>query len=131
MHWVAFYLPYSALEPIEFFDSFGQAFNTYSDYFTKFVNRHYKKWIFNNIQLQSNISDVCGQYCCVYALYKSENFGMKKFQKLFDRKKFQQNDCIIIKLFKKYFKSNHCFEGKLCYPLQKCFSKNENYKRVA
>ena len=41
-------------------------------------------WDFNATQLQGLTSLVCGQYCCLFALYLDQGYSPKQFISLFD-----------------------------------------------
>ena len=69
-HWVAIYI---AASTGEYFDSFGERppklLETYLD-------RWLKQWTFNNRQIQSVISDVCGFYCVYFCILRAKNITM-------------------------------------------------------
>ena len=56
-HWVAIYVKDGRGE---YFDSFGRR---PSAKFERYMNRHCRYWTFNDKQLQSVASQLCGHYC--------------------------------------------------------------------
>jgi len=99
-HWLAVYFPSNGCS--EFFDSFGRPPANYVE-IKKFLKNNSKCIIYNNKQLQSLLTQVCGQYCCVFLMNKCKRKSMKMFVKLFNVKKPYENDIKIMKLFKKEF----------------------------
>ena len=83
-HWVAFFCEnkYS----IEFFCSFG---NTYLTYFTKFLKHANLK--FNEYCLQSSDTNVCGQHCLYYLIFRCRGFSMSDILHRFNT---AQNDMV-------------------------------------
>ena len=65
-HWIAIY--FNKQMKGEFFDSYRKHPIHYNKHFWNFMNRNNVEREHNKIQLQSNFSTVCGQYC-VYFLY--------------------------------------------------------------
>jgi hypothetical protein len=105
-HWVCFYINNNT---IEVFDSSGKLFLE-NKYFKKFIqnNLRRKKLKYNACMIQHPKSNVCGLYCCVFALYKSRYKSFEAFINLFSKKDFKNNDQKIVKLFRKYFKIPIC-----------------------
>lgn len=119
-HWVGFYFPKcetkklknqktekkkKSLETGEFFDYFGQ--KPVNKTFIKFLKTNCDSFSYNKKQLQGNFSITCGQWCCVYMHYKCAGFTLKKFLKLFSKKKLDVNDKKIIHLYHKFFNNNN------------------------
>jgi len=48
-----------------------------------FVTRNCTTWDHNKRTLQSLTSDVCGKYCCLFALYMDWGYTPKQFVALF------------------------------------------------
>ena len=48
-----------------------------------FVKRNCTSWKYNKRQLQGLSSDVCGQYCCLFALFMDRSYTPQQFIKLF------------------------------------------------
>jgi len=44
-----------------------------------FVKRNCTVWVYNTVQLQGLTSTVCGQYCCLFALYMDKGYTPKQF----------------------------------------------------
>jgi hypothetical protein len=63
-HWTAFFITKKC---IEFFCSYGMGINYYNSYFKNFVKN--KIVLENKVQLQSEGTNVCGQYA-IFFLYK-------------------------------------------------------------
>lgn len=99
-HWLAIFVPVRGCA--EYFDSFGNP--PFHIEIIKFLQNHSKCFVFNNKCLQSNITSVCGQYCCVYLWVRSSCKSMKYFLNLFNTSSPLQNDRKIEKMFRKIFK---------------------------
>lgn len=96
-HWVALYL--SSKGGGEYFDSYGRK-PIQKEILNFFRRNNIKSIIYNKTLLQDYFSIVCGQYCCVYLLYKAKNCSLNNFVKLFDKKKnLQENDEFVSKMF--------------------------------
>ena len=78
-HWVAFYKNKS--QTIEFFDSFGMLPKYYTDNFVKFICKNSCKsfFLYNDNQIQSNYSNICGLYCLLFYVSVSRNEPFYKF----------------------------------------------------
>jgi len=70
-HWVAIYI--ASTGEREYFDLLGhrppKLLETY-------LNRWLKQWSFNNRQIQSVSSDVCGFYCVYFCILRAKNITM-------------------------------------------------------
>ena len=77
-HWIAIYLDANGAG--EYFDSFGRP---PLHIFRDFLDQHCTTWIFNNEQLQSVISTLCGHYCIFYCLYKTLRYSMTEIVNCF------------------------------------------------
>jgi len=64
-----------------YFDSYGIV--TFVPEFVDFVRRNSTTWDRNKRQLQSLTSDVCGKYCCLFALYMDRGYFPQQFVALF------------------------------------------------
>lgn len=93
-HWVAIYL--ESPNKIEFFDSYGLHPSVYGFSFSVVK--------YNQSQLQSFTSNVCGQYC-IYYLFKRSRCSCI-FSKEFSTNS-DNNDILIVKWFKKISFSPH------------------------
>ena len=76
-HWVAFYIPKQGI--VEYFDSFGREPNNSN--FSIFLKN--TDFLYNNIRLQSVLSNVCGQYCIFYILARHFNLDYADIIHLF------------------------------------------------
>ena len=64
-----------------YFDSYGIV--PFVPEIVDFVRRNSTTWDRNKIQLQSLTSDVCGKYCCLFALYIDWGYTLQQFVALF------------------------------------------------
>jgi len=64
----------------EYFDSFGRRPNSVLE---RNLNRHCSSWIFNERQLQSVASKLCGHYCIYFCLLRDRGINMRKFSSSF------------------------------------------------
>ena len=67
-HWYAFYL-YGFGRPA-LFDSYGKPPQHYNYDFLSCLRRNSSVWIYNTKKLQSNNSNVCGQYCLYFLIHR-------------------------------------------------------------
>ena len=65
-----------------YFDSYG--LHPYIPSIRSILKRPFSVWDFNTTQLQGLTSSVCGQYCCLCALYLARGYSPKQFIGLFD-----------------------------------------------
>ena len=86
-HWIALYIDG---DHGEYFDSYGLP--PLHTTFRKFLKDHCVEWSYNNKTLQSPLSNVCGQYCIAYLLFRCRNVPMKTFANLFGTD-LVANDC--------------------------------------
>ena len=87
-HWIALYIDADGRG--DYFCSYGllprhAAFRT-------FMNEHYSEWTHNSKILQSPLSNVCGQYCIAYVLFRCNGFPTRTFVNLFGND-LVANDC--------------------------------------
>jgi len=71
-HWVCVYVENGRRE---FFDWFGRRPN---ETFECYLNRHCSSWSFNERQLQSVISKLCGHYCIYCCICRSRNTELRR-----------------------------------------------------
>ena len=64
-----------------YFDSYGIV--PFVPEIVDFVRRNSTTWDRNKRQLQSLTSDVCGKYCCLFALYMDRGYTPQQFVALF------------------------------------------------
>lgn len=104
-HWLAIYL--SSKDKGEFFDSYGRK-PTQKEILNFFKRNHIKSVFYNKTQLQGYLSEVCGQYCCVYLLSKAKNWTLKRFLKLFHQNEnAHENDKLVYEMFLNNFSMKH------------------------
>lgn len=91
-----------------FFDSFGR--KPFNVFIKKFIRENSDHLEYNHKRLQDYTSLVCGEYCCVFLYYKTQNYTMNKFLNIFKNKKrrlkeseHENNDRITMELFDKIF----------------------------
>ena len=77
-HWVALCITKTT---ILYFDSLNNKFQQ-SPHFTNFMKHRRKELIWNEIQIQSNISEKCGIHCLVFC-YAMQNYKNKRSYKHF------------------------------------------------
>jgi len=70
-HWVD--VCFSDSGYAEYFDSYGLP--PFKLEIMAYLQRHSISWIFNRHRLQGLTSNVCGHYCCLYALHKPEDYS--------------------------------------------------------
>lgn len=91
MHWVAMYADKSC--SAFYFDSFGLP-----PFIPDHINRlrkNCKQFRWNNVRLQSDSSDVCGQYCIMFLHYMSAGLGFEKFLENFSADNLRKNDDVV------------------------------------
>lgn len=117
---------------IEFFDSYGMNINFYSSYLEKFMLKNYKISRVNKFQLQSNFSEVCGQYCLYFLFNRVNNITYDEIISKFDNNLIN-NDLIVESfvndnfnptLLSNKFYQNYCKNNTKCYQ----FCKIKNYE---
>jgi len=69
-HWVAMYIEKSTGE---YFDSLGERPPKLIE---SYLDRWLNNWTFNNRQIQSVISDVCGFYCVYFCILRTKHITM-------------------------------------------------------
>jgi hypothetical protein len=80
-HWLAIHIqPKSSCS--FYFDSYG--FEPIIPTIQTFLRRNSVVCEYNKVTLQGLMSDVCGQYCCLFALYMDRGYTPKQFVGLFD-----------------------------------------------
>lgn len=80
-----------------YFDTYGRRVS--NKHINLFIKLHCKKIYYNDNQIQSIDSKVCGQYCCIFIyLFLKNNFSLKKFSSMFKNNYFI-NDLIIERKF--------------------------------
>ena len=104
-HWVSFFIN---KDNIEYFDSFGIL--PYNKYFINFINKFCKnsKFQYNNIQLQSEHTNVCGHYAILYIYQRLRKLKPSQIIKQFHfkKKKLINNDISVYKIINNLFTIN-------------------------
>lgn len=106
VHWVSFFINSNC---VEVFDTSGILFLK-NKYFRKFLNKCNRKFIINKNMIQSPQSNVCGQYCVVFALYKACGKSLCTFLKLFSESDLNQNDKLVLNIFQNNFITPKCYQ---------------------
>ena len=107
-HWIALYL--SSDGRGEYFCSYGLP--PLHAAFSAFLNKHCSEWTHNSKRLQSPLSNVCGQYCVTYIMFRCNGSPMRTFVNAF-RTDLVANDCRVfdwINLLKKgipYYRTSY------------------------
>lgn len=78
-HWCAFYFDGSGQS--EFFDSYGKAPDYYNNMFASCLRNNSVVQVYNGKQLQSNFSNVCGQYCVYFLSQRVRGHNFKDIVK--------------------------------------------------
>ena len=105
-HWVAIYI--DKCSNALYFDSFGLP-PFVPDHINR-LRKNCKKIRWNNVRLQSDFSDVCGQYCIMFLRYMSEGLGYHKFIENFSEN-LDKNDEIVRRYVGCKKRSNKSFIG--------------------
>ena len=111
-HWVAFYLEYTPIKKIIFFDSYGLLPDFYSKHFSNYINKVCADYAVQDfgIQLQPNSSHKCGLYVLQFIHYISHH-GINKyisfFHGHFNPKKLSFNDNLVTRYYFKFLTRNH------------------------
>ncbi|RLJ22614.1 hypothetical protein DJ031_00500 [bacterium endosymbiont of Escarpia laminata] len=87
-HWIALYVDDNGQG--EYFCSYGLPPRHVE--FRRFMNKHCVEWTHNSKRLQSPVSNVCGQYCVAYLMFRCRGLPMKEFVKGFGTD-LVANDC--------------------------------------
>ena len=80
-HWLAVHC-LSKSSSAYFFDSYGIV--PLVPDVAAFIRRNCTVWDYNRRQLRGLTSNICGKYCCVFALYMDRGFTAKQFVGQFD-----------------------------------------------
>ena len=115
-HWVAIYIHGRFAE---YFDSYGLRpfVPDILNFLTPFHLNH------NSVQIQSFHSDICGEYCCLYAASKCLGHTLRKFLSQFHHSIPRLNDCRAVLLFQHAF-PEMAERRQRCHPrAQQCCSR--------
>ena len=86
-----------------FFYSYGNAAKFYGTSFVDFLNSQCDEWDFNKRKLQSDWSDVCGQYCVFYPSHRARGYSMNKIVQLFNDN-IMMNDAKVSRFVNTHFR---------------------------
>src|SRR5215469_3120914 len=98
-HWVAVCFADSGYA--EYFDSYGLP--PYKLEIMAYLQRHSISWTFNRHRLQGLTTNVCGHYCCIYALHRARGFSMTSFVNMFSPARYTCNDIKAARMFRAHF----------------------------
>lgn len=121
-HWVAFHIDQQGAGT--YFDSYGLP--PLDPRFLLRLRRNSTTYRWNTTQLQGNLSQTCGQYCCVFLYFLCNGYDIRQFLNLFSSD-YEHNDRLIVKLFRKIFLCNKTLctnPHAICCNIQSCTIKN-------
>lgn len=99
-HWLGVYI---TPRIVELFDSGGRHFKQHY-YISQLLKYHsHKKFLYNKKSIQGLDSDLCGEFVCLFGLAKSKKITTKKFTTFFNARNLNDNNYLVLGLFKKYF----------------------------
>jgi hypothetical protein len=102
MHWVCFYKAKDSKE-IEFFDSFGLGIHYYPKSLFNFCRKNGKIIHQTKYQYQSNLSDVCGNFCVWFLLNRHKHHNIKKTLAALSSSELLKNDKLVKEFTDKKF----------------------------
>lgn len=117
IHWVGFFINSNC---VEIFDTSGLLF-VHNKYFKRFIKKCNREVVTNKFIVQNPHSNICGQYCVVFALYKARGISFCTFLNLFNETNLSKNDRIVLSIFKNNFVNTQCFQYST--NLYKCIQK--------
>nr|DAC81300.1 TPA_asm: adenain [Ladona dragonfly adintovirus] len=121
-HWVAAHILNK--DKVEYFDSYGLPPLKLS--IIRFLNSF--TVIRNSFRLQNYKSDLCGEYCCLYTLYKCTGRTLQDYLSQFTRRS-DLNDCRLLHLLQEEFRYV-IKRVRTCHPnAQSCCSKYSQVKK--
>lgn len=95
-HWLAIF--YDQDGNAEFFDSYGQHPSQYR--LESYLEQTSRGWTYNKKQLQHYFSIYCGHYCCLFLMFRCNNYTLNEFLSKFSNCQLN-NDMIIKDLIKR------------------------------
>jgi hypothetical protein len=98
-HWVA--VCFSDSGYAEYFDSYGLP--PYKLEIMAYLQRHSSSWTFDRHRLQGLTNNVCGHYCCFYALHRARGLPMTSFVNMFQPARYTCNDIREVRMFRTQF----------------------------
>lgn len=119
-HWCAFFVDNNG--QVEFFDSYGRSPEYNSSFFKKWLNDNALTVKYNDVQIQSDYSNVCGLYCLFYLRQRLCGLTMNDIISYFDYSNFAINDSFIFNYMSRIYSDcmkNACVYNQTCKPLIK------------
>jgi hypothetical protein len=139
-HWIGIYID---CKRIELFDTGGRSLINHHRHLADFRKFHSnKKFVFCSRRIQGILSDLCGEFVCLFALAKSKSITTRKFIGLFtsaaatnQNKNLEFNDFIVLDLFKRHFNCAKIFCTQLYRrigkrQIQVCFNLRDSLNSV-
>lgn len=102
MHWLAFHKT-SQSSTIEFFDSFGFPLQFYPKEMYEFCMKNGSSLEYSSTQFQSNLSDVCGNFCLYFLIKRFQQHTYEEILKGFETKNKLYNDTIVTNFVRENF----------------------------
>jgi len=116
-HWQAIHFQNPRSSSCYFFDSYGR--HPHISSILDFIQRNCTVWRYNRTQLQGRTTTICGEYCCLFALYMDRGYSPQQFVGLFAA---DNADRQIHRLFRSEFGPTLCKHhtgGQCCTSLYK------------
>lgn len=108
-HWVCFFIPEHE-NGIEFFCSLGRD-PCENSFFVRFIARNGGLLRDSKSMIQNRFSDLCGEYCCIFAFNRVLGLSFTQFLHYFNGNT-KKNDKKAFTMFNRYFTCNAHFERK-------------------
>lgn len=121
LHWLAFFKS-KHQNVVEFFDSFGLNIEMYGYDFSNFVIRYGGSYKSCELQLQSNKTSLCGQFCLYFILNRFSGISYQTILNTFS-KNLKNNDNIVTNFINKTFSSINlvkCTKWECCCDTKNC-----------
>ena len=93
LHWMCIFL--EADKPPEFFDSLAKGLGKYNVSIENFLIRHGHKYLYNVKRLQGPYSDVCADYCILFAYFRCRGVSFERIMNMFSDNDFDANDVLV------------------------------------
>lgn len=91
-HWCSIFIDRHGIG--EFFDSYGKHPAYYGNSFVDFLNRHSKRWTYNETGLQGPFTATCGQYCVFYLLHRCKGIPLSEIIRTFTKDKALNDEMV-------------------------------------
>lgn len=128
MHWICFYKSKDS-RAVEFFDSYGLGIDFYPKSLQQFCKKHGSFITQSKSQYQSNMSDVCGDYCLWFLLSRFKRKSFASTLSSLSRSDQERNDHLVDSFVKRKFKFPNFVDCKeQCKKL--CKMKNVPFSEV-